>query len=179
MAKGRVSVAMTGADIDKIIAALKGVKALLPFLLVLNAEERKGMLKLGPKRVSFVQNVRNMVLAHPELVPAYIDAPEFILDVSLLESIDKFLPFLAELAEGGGDTRMVAGGEAIATAFRMYEIFKACRQGRGGARRRPRRDGRGLQEEGPQEGQGRLAARGEAHRRTSGDRRSYCDEHGG
>lgn len=128
MPKGCISEVLTPDARKEIADAIATLKRRLPFLLALAPKERQSMVKLGPKSVKFVSNVKRMGLDNPDLVPNAFDFPEFVKDVELVEALDPFAGQLSALAQGTEDTRMIAGSEAMTTALRLYEVFKAERQ---------------------------------------------------
>lgn len=106
------------------MAAIATIRQNLPFLLALKPEDRKSILKLGPKSVKFVAEVRKLAAAHPELVPSAIDFPEFAKDADLVEALGRFQPELAQVSEAVEDTLMVAGSEAMNSALILYGILQ-------------------------------------------------------
>ncbi len=128
MPKGRISAVVEPDAIKEILAALKTISHHLPALLALSPEDRSGMLKLGPKSEKFVGACRDMAIANPELVPPVYDLPEFIKDVDLFETFNKFAPQIHQLSEGIDDTQKVAGSEAMTTALLLYGTFKDARK---------------------------------------------------
>ncbi len=128
MPKGKVSEIVSSDTIAKILAAVKTINDLLPFLVALSNDERKSMLKLGPKSLKFVRDVRDMAVANPGIVLGAHDLPEFVKDVDVLEAFGKFAPQVMKLAEGIGDTQMVAGSEAMTTSLLNYGSFKSARK---------------------------------------------------
>ena len=128
MPKGQVSEVLSADAVRRILNAIGVIQQQLPFLVILSPEERKGILKLGPKSVKFVSSVKQMAQANPGMVPPAYDAPEFVRDVVLGEALDEFAPQLSQLAEAVSDTRMVAGSEAMTTALLLYGVFKGGRK---------------------------------------------------
>ncbi len=128
MTKGLVSATLTPEALREIDQAIRTIRRLLPFLVTVGPEQRMRILKLGPKTVHFVNSVRQLADKNPELVPAAFDLAEFVRDVEIVNAIDSFLPQIEQLAEALNDTRTMAGSEALTTALRLYEVFKAARQ---------------------------------------------------
>ncbi len=122
--KGRISDALAAEAIAAIVAAIAEVRRNLPFLLALSPAERKSMLKLGPKSVKFVSDIKTLALAHPELVPSAIDLSEFEKDAELVAGLGQFASDLDQVAEGVDDTMMVAGSEALSNALVLYGILQ-------------------------------------------------------
>ncbi len=128
MTKGLVSATLTPEALREINEAIGTIKRRLPFLLAVGPKQRLDVVKLGPKSVHFVNSVRQMADKSPELVPAAFDLVEFARDVEVVNAIGKFAPQLEQLVEAVKDTRTMAGSEAVITALRLYEVFKAARR---------------------------------------------------
>ncbi len=128
MAKGRVSVVLAADAVARVNAHIDGIVAELPFLVALSEDERKGIVKLGPKSVDFVDKTRRVAGDHPGLVPADLDGPEFIKDADLYTQLGKFSGRLMEVAEAVADTRMQAGSEAMVVSLILYGILNQAKK---------------------------------------------------
>ncbi len=128
MTKGLISATLTPDALREINEAIGTIKRLLPFLLAVGPKQRVGIVKLGPKSVHFVNSVRQMADKTAKLVPEAFDLVEFARDVEIVNAIGEFAPQLEQLVEAVKDTRTVAGSEAMVTALRLYEVFKAARR---------------------------------------------------
>ncbi len=123
--KGRISETLAASAITAIVAAIATIRENLKFLVALSPEQRKTMLKLGPKSARFVADVRKLAAAHPELVPSAIDFPEFAKDADMIEVLGQFQPELTQVSEAVEDTLMVAGSEALSSALVLYGILQS------------------------------------------------------
>lgn len=125
MNHGVISAVLPPAAIAAIVAALEVLKKFLPFLIALDPERRRTMLKLGPGRVKFVQSIRVLADKNPEMIPSVIDLAEFGKDADLLTALEGFAPVLTQISEGVDDTRMAAGSEALEVALQLYGVFQS------------------------------------------------------
>lgn len=128
MGKGRVSAEIADDPIAEVLGAIETIQRHMPFLIALTENERKRMVKVGPKSVGFLARMVEAVENSPELVPSFIDGEEFLRDAKLVTRLDLFLPKLSVLTAAIEDTRMVAGSEAMTTALVLYGIFKAAKR---------------------------------------------------
>lgn len=78
---------MVQADIDAIKTALTTINTKLPFLITLEQEERKSLLKLGPKSADFVNDASSAVASFPNIMPASFDKTEYGKDTSLFKTL--------------------------------------------------------------------------------------------
>lgn len=123
--KGRISDTLAASAIAAILGAIATIRRNLPFLVALSPADRMKMLKLGPKSVKFVSEVRKLAAAHPEMVPSAIDYPEFAKDADLVEALGQFQLELTQVSEAVEDTLMVAGSEALGSALVLYGILQS------------------------------------------------------
>jgi hypothetical protein len=126
MAENRVSAVLSSADREAVLAAIQTIHSKLPFLISLTPEQRKGMLKLGPKSVDFVNNALTVSNQNAQLLPPVFDQAEWQKDVELLTGLNAIATALSPLAEKIDDTLMVAGSEAYAAALSAYNYLKAA-----------------------------------------------------
>lgn len=131
MAYSNLSVSLTPEQKQEIIARINAVKAALPFLINLNANERKSMRKVGDKRAGYINDVRNAVKANPNAIPPSIDVTEYDKDAQLFIDLSEIFEYLKPLFEGVSDTLMASGNEAIRTTDQSYAFLKAAARGGG------------------------------------------------
>lgn len=126
MPNPNLSVDLTQAEKDAIIAKFNEVKALLPFLVNLTPSERKKLFKMGPDSVSYVQLCLQVAQQHPEILPSSFDVGEFTKDVSLNSELNEINIVSNPIAEGIGDTMMQAGIECMRQSNTIYELVKTA-----------------------------------------------------
>lgn len=129
MSDNKVTAVMDQAVLDTIVSKLKEVRVLIPQLVILTPQERKGGLKMGDGSIPFVQKALEHAIQHPEIVPIFVDVAEFKKDVAYDAALKVIESHLCELTDNVSDTRLIVGGEAMYAALAIYNYVKqAVRQ---------------------------------------------------
>lgn len=89
MSYQNISVSMVQADIDAVKAAIATINSKLPFLITLDADERKGLFKLGSKSADFVQDASAASVNFPNILPASFDKVEYGKDTALFKVLSE------------------------------------------------------------------------------------------
>lgn len=126
-----ISATLTQADRDAVMAAVSTIKAKLPFLIDLNADERRALPKMGDKSRAFVSKALEVATQNPDFLPRSFDLEELRRDVQLFESLYPLLLTLTQLQELVDDTCLAVGSEAYAAALQVYTYAKASGNGNG------------------------------------------------
>lgn len=126
-----ISATLGQTDRDAVMDAIATIKAKLPFLIDLSAEERKALPKMGDKSRAFVSKALEVATQNPDFLPRSFDLSEMRKDVQLFEALYPLLLSLTQLQELVDDTCMAVGSEAYASALSVYNYAKASGQGAG------------------------------------------------
>lgn len=126
-----ISAALTQADRDAVMDAVAVIKAKLPFLVDLSAEERKALPKMGDKSRAFVSKALEVATQNPDFLPRSFDLEELRKDVQLFEALYPLLLSMTQLQELLDDTCLAVGSEAYAAALQVYHYAKASGNGSG------------------------------------------------
>ena len=124
MPYSNISAVLAEADQLTILTKINEIKALLPFLVNLQQEERSVMLKMGDKSVPFVEKALGYSQSTPNLVPPYIDPAELKKDVELVQRLTPVFNAIAQLYESLDDTVMAVGSEAFSAALAVYNTSR-------------------------------------------------------
>ena len=130
MSNSPISAQLSQADRDAVMAAIATIKAKLPFLIDLSAEERKALPKMGDKSRAFVSKAMEVATQNPDFLPRSFDLAELQKDVQLFEALYPVLMSLTQLHDLVDDTCLAVGSEAYAAALQVYTYAKASGQGR-------------------------------------------------
>ncbi len=107
------------------LSKLKEVNTLLePFLITLTSDQRRSILKMGERTLSFVVNANEYSQQHPELRPSYTSQQDFDIDVADATGLLPVEAILNKLASQINDTAMLAGSEAYNHALLFYNNAK-------------------------------------------------------
>lgn len=107
----RISATLVTAAITAINGAITTIRTNLPFLLSLTIDERKRLPKLGDGRVALLEDALPLMVAHPDLVPTYMEIAEVTKDRDLRNALDPIFNSLATLCQDVEDTEILVGSE--------------------------------------------------------------------
>lgn len=109
--------------------------ALLPGLISLTPDEKRGGMKIGEKSLSFVSKGIEFMQHSPEFKPGYVDAPEAKRDFEAANNLFAIGRQLQVLVDKINDTATQAGMEAMSAVMAYYNNVKqGSRQGVAGAK---------------------------------------------
>ncbi len=131
MSVSLISATLTKEDQNAVMDAVATIKAKLPFLVDLSAEERKALPKMGDKSRAFVSKALEVATQNPDFLPRSFDLEELRKDVQLFEALYPLLLSMTQLQELLDDTCLAVGSEAYAAALQVYSYAKASGNGGG------------------------------------------------
>ncbi|MES2709649.1 MAG: hypothetical protein V4726_23830 [Verrucomicrobiota bacterium] len=130
----RISAALPEEDIKDILSAIQAIRAKLPFLVSLTAQQRKEMPKMRDRSAAFDDKCTTYMASNPELVPGFVDVAEVAKDRALRDRIMEFQPQLQLLSELVDSTLMVVNSEVWMADLTFYQSAReAARRNRIGA----------------------------------------------
>lgn len=124
MSQNLISATISAADVLEVQKSLSAAKAKLPFLSNLQPEDLAGLLKVGNNFLPFLEDAYQVVITHPEILPASFNKDEFLRDYALLKAIRPLLDQINELAEGLQKTSTAAGSDSMGAALDVYSMVK-------------------------------------------------------
>jgi hypothetical protein len=127
MAYQNISVSLPQADIDAVKAAIATINAKLPFLVTLDGDERRGLVKLGPKSVDFVDDASTTVTSFPNIVPASFDKEEYAKDTGLFKALSEIKFLVDSLSEKIDNTYLAVGSEAMTASLEVYAYVQTAK----------------------------------------------------
>jgi hypothetical protein len=132
MPTNRINATLNDAEKEQVLALIRSITELLPFLIKLSADERAAMPKFGEKNRSFVAKSLAVAAQNPDILPRGFDLEEMRADVNLVEALYTIRIALAALLEKVDDSYFAAGSEAYAAALLVYQYAKAHNLATGG-----------------------------------------------
>lgn len=107
-----------------ILELIDQIQAQLPFLIDLNAEERRALPKLGNKSQAFVD--QGLILANQNsgILPRNFDLDEYQRDVALFRQLHPLVMALGQLQGRLEDTLLAAGSDAYSQTLLVYQAAK-------------------------------------------------------
>lgn len=128
MSTSPISATLDAKDREAVMQAIATIKAKLPFLIDLNADQRKALPKMGDKSRAFVSKAMEVAAQNSDFLPRSFDLEEMRKDVQLFEAMYPIVVALTQLQELVDDTCLAAGSEAYAAALQVYHYAKASGQ---------------------------------------------------
>lgn len=126
MSYQNISVAMSQADVDAVKAAIATINSKLPFMITLTPEERRTLIKLGPKSVDFVQDAITAVAGFPNVLPPSFDKNEYAKDTSLFRALGEIKVLIDSLQEKVDNTYTAIGSEAMTASLEVYAYVQTA-----------------------------------------------------
>ncbi len=128
MPYSNISAVLSDADKATIITKLNDAKALLTFLINLSKSEHRGLQSLTPGNEPFVTKALTYAEANPQIVPPYLDVPEFRKDYNLALALESILQVASPMKESIEDTAGAVGNEAYKAALIFYNAVQQAAQ---------------------------------------------------
>lgn len=124
MSYSNISASLTDAQKADIKTKIDDILAVLTFLINLTPDERKSLVKMGDKSVSFCKEANVAANNHSAHLPASFDLTEFNKDEKLSEDLLELFDYLRPLYEGIADTMMAVGNERMRQSIAVYNLLK-------------------------------------------------------
>ena len=102
------------AKIEEAIALIK------PHSVILTADERASVLKVGDKAFSFVTKSQAYIHTNPEFAPSYLNVAEFEIDYKDADGKVEITSLINQLYNYLDDTKLAARSEAYSAALYYY-----------------------------------------------------------
>lgn len=123
--ENKVKIVLTDEQKATIDAALKSLKDTLgPVLISLTPDEKKSMLILGDKTLSFVNKNLMYSNQNPEFIPSYLNQNDWSVDMQAWNDLAPINSQLKELNSLLNDTIALCGNEAYRQALTYYNNVK-------------------------------------------------------
>jgi hypothetical protein len=90
-------------------------------LLTISAKERQRQVKLGDASRAFVSKSAEYSLAHPELLPGYIDKNALAEQIKSLDLLRSYQQSLQKLSNSVNDTLAASNNQAMKVALTFYK----------------------------------------------------------
>ncbi len=123
----QISATLQQQEVDNLRNQVQSIRAMLPFLVNLTAEERRTYPKMGDKTLAFVTKALEYARDNYHLVPPYLNVSEFEKDMTLVQQLHSILRPLRSLLESLDDTAMLAGSESYSAALTFYQSVKLAK----------------------------------------------------
>ena len=114
-------------DLQAIQAAVQTLQAkLVPYLVNIGSDEKRGLTKMGSKSVDFVSKTLNYAATNPQFKPAFVDIEEFSRDVTAFGMLRSLQQPVSQLADMLDDSLALTGSDAMTAALAYYQSVKTA-----------------------------------------------------
>jgi hypothetical protein len=126
MGYANISYSMSQADFDVIIASIESISSKMPFLVILDKQEKQAIFKHGPGSTDFTQEALFAAKTFPQILPASFDISEYENDTALLKNLSQIQTLINSLAAKINDTQTAIGGESMGASLEVYGYIQAA-----------------------------------------------------
>ena len=130
----RISATLSDADITEIEGHLDAIRAKMPFLITLTAQERREKAKLGEKSMGFEEKCETYMQSHPQFMPGFVALEDVSKDRALRTQLLHLSAQHQALFAAIQDTLMLTGSDLWSSDLAYYKsVQEAARRGLPGA----------------------------------------------
>lgn len=122
----RLNLVIPPADVDTVIQSLETVSTTLPFLIGLEADEKRAMQSINGSNKIFVEDCLNEMGLSSDILPNFIDPQGVQTDYDLFVQLDSLRIMLEDLLDKVKDTQYLAGAEAYKVCLIYYRLVEAA-----------------------------------------------------
>lgn len=128
MAYQNISYALSPEVMQQVKAAIETVNTSLPFLVTLTPDEKRALVKLGPKSADFVNDASAAVGAFPNILPQSFNVLEYQRDTKLFAHLSEIKMLLDSLQEKINNTYSAVGSEAMQASLEVYAYVQTAKE---------------------------------------------------
>jgi hypothetical protein len=104
----------------------RAVEIVRPRAIPRTPDERRHMLTLGPKSLSFMQRALEHAINNPQIRPSFLDMEDFKADAADAVGLRELRILLQQLYDYISDTEMVASSESYRSGLLVYSASKVA-----------------------------------------------------
>jgi len=116
------------ADVDNALAALENA---LTGLVSLTADQRRSLVRMGPKSEAFCRQTTTVLAQNPQVIPPSLSLAEAQSDLAALDALRPRLTRLQRLTERAQDTDEALGSDLMSFALEGYALLKVSGRNQG------------------------------------------------
>lgn len=131
MSQNLLSLQFTQAQLAEIDAGLSALENALTGLTALNPDQRRGLVRMGPKSETFCRQTLNVLAQNTQVIPAVLDLEEAQADLATLDALRPRLARLHRLAERAQDTEEALGSDVMSFALEGYALLRVAGRNQG------------------------------------------------
>ena len=131
MSQNLISLTLSDEQQSAAAAALTALEAAFAGLMSLDGDERRSLLRMGPKSEVFCRQTLSVLAQNPQIVPPSLNLVEAHADLLALDRLRPLLDRLQRLAERGQDTEAALGSDVMDLALEGYGLLKVSGRNQG------------------------------------------------
>jgi hypothetical protein len=126
-----ISLTLSDEQQSAAAAALSALETAFAGLISLDGDERRSLLRMGPKSEVFCRQTLSVLAQNPQIVPPSLNLVEAHADLLALDRLRPLLDRLQRLAERGQDTEAALGSDVMDLALEGYGLLKVSGRNQG------------------------------------------------
>lgn len=127
MAYSNISYALTNENLQQVRAAIAQINTLLPFLVTINPDEKRALVKLGAKSADFVHDASSAASSFPAILPPTFDVLEYRRDTNLFDALSEIKMLIDSLHEKVDNTHAAVGSETMQASVEVYAYVQTAK----------------------------------------------------
>lgn len=131
MSQNVISAQFPQHQLNQVMETISTLKTQLAFLIDLDTEQRKSLVKMGDRSQVFVERALEVAQDHSDILPRRFDLEEFEQDTVLAARLNRVNNALLPLMNMLDDSLLAAGSDAYSQALEVYAYAKAAGTGEG------------------------------------------------
>lgn len=97
---------------------------LAAYVVTLNDEARKTVIKTSDKTISFVTKANDYSKSNPEFVPNFMEVDQFNVNLANYTSVQPLMKVANQVCGSLSDTSLINGSEALTASLQYYNFVK-------------------------------------------------------
>lgn len=131
MSQNLLSLQLNTAQLAEVDAALTALETVLGGLIALTPDQRRGLVRMGPKSEAFCRQTLTVLGQNPQVIPPSLSLPEAQADLSTIDALRPRLARLQRLTERAEATDEALGSDVMSFALEGYALLKLSGKNQG------------------------------------------------
>lgn len=131
MSQNLISADLSEATFNEIAGHVTAIRALLPFLIDLDTDDRRKLLIMGSGTLGFADDAVDLTRQHGDILPRSFSGDELQRDRGLYTQMLRVQNLIDPLKDLVDDTTLAVGSDLFQGALEVYTFAKAAGKGTG------------------------------------------------
>jgi hypothetical protein len=131
MSQNLLSLQLNTAQLAEVDTALTALETALGGLIALTPDQRRGLVRMGPKSEAFCRQTLTVLGQNPQVIPPSLSLPEAQADLSTIDALRPRLARLQRLTERAEATDEALGSDVMSFALEGYALLKLSGKNQG------------------------------------------------